>query len=228
MAQLSNIIEEQARRRFQLQLQQQQIQQQQKHYHGQSSAAAAASNDDNIHQEIAAPGFTYQFPTKTEKFLTDKMMIPFAVSPADPRYYESAENSNDNQRKMQSTYEEDYQELLAKEDETPSQDSDGVPSYKLKAPMEVRPKILTDKSKSTDVMTREDLKSLVEKLERNGQEGVIINNGQYLKNRVEQDMITKTQLEMDAAMGMYVVALIAGVSAAVTVGLIALGIGWYT
>lgn len=130
---------------------------------------------------------------------------------------------------MQSTYEEDYQELLAKEDETPSQDIDGVPSYKLKAPMEVRPKILSDKSKSTDVMTREDLKSLVEKLQRNGQEGAIINNnGEYLKNRVEQDMITKTQLEMDAAMGMYVVALIAGVSAAVTVGLIALGIGWYT
>lgn len=219
LAQLSNIIEEQARRRFQIQLQQQQIQQQQqKHYHGQSSG---------LHQEIAAPGFTYQFPTKTENVFEAK--IPFAVSPADPRYYESSENVND-QRKMQSTYEEDYQELLAKEDEAPIKGSDGVPSYKLKAPMEVRPKILStsDTSKSTDVMTREDLKSLVEKLQKNGQEGAIINKGQYLKNRVEQDMITKTQLEMDAAMGMYVVALIAGVSAAVTVGLIALGIGWYT
>lgn len=97
--------------------------------------------------------------------------------------------------------------------------------------MEVKPKTNNNllSSKSTDVLTRTDIQLLMEQLRKNGQEDVIINgiNTNGINNRFRSDVIKK-HMEMDAAMGMYVVALIAGVSAAVTVGLIALGIGWYT
>lgn len=106
---------------------------------------------------------------------------------------------------------------MGKEDTLVISDTDGIPSYKLKAPMEVKPK-------NNVLKSRDDLKLLIEKLQVNGQDSAIISNGQY----VHQSDVTKKHLEMDAAVGMYVVALIAGVSAAVTVGLIALGIGWYT
>lgn len=94
---------------------------------------------------------------------------------------------------------------------------DGVPSYKLKAPMEVKPKNNVSK-------TRDDLRSLVEKLQQTGQDNAILNSAQY----PQRSEVIKKHIEIDAAFGMYVVALIAGVSAAFTVGLIALGIGWYT
>lgn len=79
--------------------------------------------------------------------------------------------------------------------------------------MEVKPKTNTNllSSKSMDVLTRNDLKLLVEQLEKNGQEDVIINTG--INGRFRSDVIKK-HMEMDSAMGMYVVALIAGVSAA--------------
>lgn len=211
LAQLSNIIEEQARRRFQQKQQQIQIQQQlqQKYQHGALTS-----------QEIAAPDFTYKFDVQNLPLFNEK--IPFAVSPSDPRYYDTTDRIDNN--KYQSKYDEDYQELLGKDVEsTVINDSDGVPSYKLKAPMEVKPKYNVS-TKSRDVKTRDDLKTLVEHLQINGEENAIINNGQY----ISRSDVIKKHMEMDAAMGMYVVALIAGVSAAVTVGLIALGIGWYT
>lgn len=83
--------------------------------------------------------------------------------------------------------------------------------------MEVKPKNNVSK-------TRDDLRSLVEKLQQNGQDNAILNTAQY----PQRNEVIKKHIEIDAAFGMYVVALIAGVSAAFTVGLIALGIGWYT
>lgn len=47
------------------------------------------------------------------------------------------------------------------------------------------------------------------------------------KQSMRGDVIQKP-MDIDNVMGMYVVALVAGVSAAITVGLIALGIAWYT
>lgn len=95
--------------------------------------------------------------------------------------------------------------------------------------MDINPKIVpfedshgnsNEVSKSKDVMTREDLQKLLENLQKKGQEEAIVN--------VYQNDVFKKHMELDAAMGMYVIALIAGVSAAVTVGLLAIGIGWYT
>lgn len=47
------------------------------------------------------------------------------------------------------------------------------------------------------------------------------------KQSVRGDVVQKP-MDIDNVMGMYVVALVAGVSAAITVGLISLGIAWYT
>lgn len=75
-------------------------------------------------------------------------------------------------------------------------------------------------SKSKDVMSRDDIKMLVEKLQQNNQQEAIV-------NAFETDVMKK-RMDTNPAVGMYVIALIAGVSAAVTVGLLAVGIGWYT
>lgn len=211
LAQLSSIIEEQARRRFQQQLQQQQQQQLQRTH----SAA-------NI-QELSGPGFTYQLPIVNYEPHNDE--IPFAVGPSNPRYYDNMGKS------MPSS--SIYKNILDTDEEPPIRSSsDGIPSYKLKAPMEVNPKMINAirpdgnraddrySSESKDVMTRDDLKVLVEKLQKNGQEDAIVN--------VYRNDVLKKHMELDTAMGMYVIALIAGVSAAVTVGLLAIGIGWYT
>lgn len=137
--------------------------------------------------------------------------MPFAISPADPRYYDSTTELRENNDRPQ---EENVEYTVEENKVTELQKTnDNVPSYKMKAPMEVKPKTNTNlmSSKSMDVLTRSDLKLLVEQLQKNGQEDVIINSG--INGRFRSDVIKK-HMEMDSAMGMYVVALIAGVSAA--------------
>lgn len=201
LSQLTNIIEEQARRHYQQQLQQQKnLQLKHQHNHGPSPP----SDDDFFHR---APDFSYEFPEKPPS----EDATPFAISPADPRYYDSTTELRDNYDRSQ---DDNVQYAVEQNKVSQSHNTDdNVPSYKMKAPMEVKPKTNNNllSSKSMDVLTRNDLKLLVEQLQKNGQEDVIINTG--LNGRYRSDVIKK-HMEMDSAMGMYVVALIAGVSAA--------------
>lgn len=198
LTQLINIIEEQARRRFQ-------HHRQQEMHRGQLST-----------EEVSGPGFTYQLPINYPPSIGDE--VPFAVGPSNPKYYEQNNVNNNNNNPM-------YYNILDNENETPVRlSSDGIPSYKLRAPMDVKPKINPYNengyglSKSKDVIYREDLNNveLKKKLQENA-----------MTNAYQTDVLKK-HMELDTAMGMYVIALIAGVSAAVTVGLLAIGIGWYT
>lgn len=196
LTQLINIIEEQARRRLQ------QHRQQQMH-RGQLST-----------EEISGPGFTYQLPINYAPPIGDE--VPFAVGPSNPKYYEKNDMNSNNPI---------YYNILNNDNETPVRlSSDGIPSYKLRAPMDVKPKTIPydengyELSKSKDVVYREDLNNL--EMKKKLQENVMTN--------AYQNDVLKKHMELDAAMGMYVIALIAGVSAAVTVGLLAIGIGWYT
>lgn len=203
LAQLSNIIEEQARRRLQQQWQQKQ---QQKLFRHQKHPSV-----------VEADGFTYQLPMLKPSSTDD---IPFAIGPADPRFYDKFEMGN--------APASIYKNTLKTDDEPPRSPADGVPTYKVKAPMEINPKITVGEdglleskpaSKGKDVITRDDLKKLVESLHKTNQEEAVVNiQGDVLKKRMDSD----------PAVGMYVIALIAGISAAVTVGLLAVGIGWYT
>lgn len=165
-------------------------------------------------EEISGPGFTYQLPMNYEPPVGDE--VPFAVGPSNPKYYEKSDTNNNNPM---------YYNILNNDNETPVRlSSDGIPSYKLRAPMDVKPKINPfdengyEMSKSKDVVYREDLNNL--DLKKKMQENTM--------NNAYQSDVLKKHMELDAAMGMYVIALIAGVSAAVTVGLLAIGIGWYT
>lgn len=203
LAQLSNIIEEQARRRLQQQWQQKQ---QQKLLR------------DQYPSEMDGDGFTYQLPFNKPSLSDD---IPFAVGPSDPRFYEKTEQVK--------ILVPDFKTKIDVEDDTVETAHDGIPSYRPKAPMEVDPKIDIDEnglyesnmpSKSKDVMSRDDLQVLVEKLQKNNQQEAVV-------NAMHTDVLKK-RVDTNPAVGMYVIALIAGVSAAVTVGLLAVGIGWYT
>lgn len=176
------------------------------HNHGPSPPA----DDDFFHR---AADFSYEFPEKPPSSTNDA--TPFAISPADPRYYDSTTELRDNYDRSQDDNVQ-YGIEQNKVSQAQQNTDDVIPSYKMKAPMEVKPKTNNNllSSKSMDVLSRNDLKLLYEQLQKTGQEDVILNSGiNGINGRFRSDVIKK-HMEMDSAMGMYVVALIAGVSAA--------------
>lgn len=107
-----------------------------------------------------------------------------------------------------------------------------IPVSQLKAPMEI--KVANGFAAPTATnKVREDINQLVQKLQTSGQAGAIINghhgdDAAATGERHEHVEVVRKQMEMNTVVDMYVVAIIAGISASVTVGLIAIGIGWYT
>lgn len=202
--QLSSLIEEQARRRFQQQLAQQQYYQSQ-HQHG-----------SNQQQKVAIePGFTYRFP---ENSVNKDEPIQFAANPSDPRYHEKNVVDLESQDVFKTNLDGTRDVDGRLEEHLVSKPAEDVPYYKLKPPMDVNPKVPANN-------IREDLKALLDKLQKDGQSNAIVNSGVAGLDKTD---VVKKHMTMDDTFGMYVVALIAGISAAVTVGLIALIIGWYT
>lgn len=201
-------MEENARRRLQqLRLQQQQHQQQQK--------PQLNPSDDS------GPEFTYRLPP-IDNFQQTNDEKPFAYGPSRSEYYELTDN--DDNPSLDSHISSIYNKMMNGINDSPVRlSSDGIPSYKLKAPMDINPKDIPyyqssyDLSKSKDVLYREDLNKFQKKMREED----------AYSNAYQHD-VERKHMEMDTALGMYVIALIAGVSAAVTVGLLAIGIGWYT
>lgn len=214
-----NIIDEQARRRFQQQRQKQQF--------------PFANDDDTVTDEISGPDFTYKLPMQYSSFGNENEK-PFAYGPNHPKFYEKIPPVNKNSAKIETIH--TYKNVLNSEIDPVHLTSDGIPSYKIKAPMNVNPKIIPydealnadvddsyEMSKSQDVLTREDLKKLFENLQRKGQGKAIVNVLQPFTQ--SQNDVAKKPVDLNSA---WVIAVIAGVSAAFTVGLLAIGIGWYT
>lgn len=80
---------------------------------------------------------------------------------------------------------------------------------------------------SDDGNARNHISALIDKLQKEGKHDVAAAmSGNGIGGG--DNLVLRQRLGVDGEMGMYLVALIAGVSAAVTVGLIALGIAWYT
>lgn len=220
--QLKNFVDEQARRRLQQQRQQQQQQQQNQIQNIESLT---------LSDEQSGAGFTYKLPIQYPSLSNDDP--PFAIGPGHPKYYEKIDKPSADDESLST-----YGKMLNSDSEPPVRlTSDGIPSYKLKAPMNINPKIIPydeilnsendhsyEMSKSTDVLTRDDLKKLVENLERNGQGKTIVNLLQPTNSQLLND-VDKKPVDLNSA---WVIAVIAGVSAAFTVGLLAIGIGWYT
>lgn len=203
---------EQARRRFQ---------EQQKHL--------SRISDD----ELSDPAFTYKLPIQYP-FWSNDDETPFAVGPGNPKYYEEFDEKEiSGKTDPLST----YQEALNIDNEPPvGLSSDGIPSYKVKAPMNVNPNVIPydeklkndndnsyEKSQSIDIPSRDDLERLLQHLDQMGQGHAIVNNMSPLQH--SQNDVDKKPIDLNSA---WVIAVIAGVSAAFTVGLLAIGIGWYT
>lgn len=194
-------------------------------------------NGESLTEEVSGSGFTYKLPIQYPSFANGE--IPFAVGPGHPKYYEKNENSNINAAASDPDSVLSYKTSLNTENDSPVRlSSDGIPSYKIKAPMNINPKIIPyddalnadfdnsyEMSKSKDVLTRDDLKKLVENLEQNGQGEAIMNLFQPGAQIQTQNDVAKKPVDLNSA---WVIAVIAGVSAAFTVGLLAIGIGWYT
>ncbi|XP_050324560.1 LOW QUALITY PROTEIN: uncharacterized protein LOC126755883 [Bactrocera neohumeralis] len=87
---------------------------------------------------------------------------------------------------------------------------------------------------SDDSNARHHINALIDKLQKEGKSASIANTHDVAAalggNGIGggDNLVVRQHLGVDGEMGMYLVALIAGVSAAVTVGFIALGIAWYT
>ncbi|XP_011198044.2 uncharacterized protein LOC105222416 [Bactrocera dorsalis] len=87
---------------------------------------------------------------------------------------------------------------------------------------------------SDDSNARHHISALIDKLQKEGKSASIANTHDVAAalggNGISggDNLVVRQHLGVDGEMGMYLVALIAGVSAAVTVGFIALGIAWYT
>lgn len=171
--------------------------------------------------------------------------IPFAVGPNDARFFD---NPNDPSGELDSRALEDYEEY-APIDPTPEV---ATASSKTKietpvpAPVPVEPPKLLDAANANfhrinpqsvaaaavagvnlplgkDVPPHE-LNALINKLQKQSKSPhlSLVNDG-----AVSQDqLVLRQHLGMNSEMGVYIVALIAGVSAAVTVGLLALGVTW--
>lgn len=210
------------------------------------SAAAAAAVAAAAAAAAATPSFTYSFPenmnnnnnnihgqSANNKYKNDE--IPFAVNPSDPRYYDESTSSTDSKSFSNDNYNNKNQLMNTDSDKDfntkinnnniNNNNGNVVPYSRLKPPMEINPKMpLTVNNNNNKDGVRHDINALVDKLEREGQVNAIIND----RNMHERNDVTKKHMGIEGEMGMYVVALIAGVSAAITVGIIALGIGWYT
>ncbi|XP_039954863.1 uncharacterized protein LOC120771096 [Bactrocera tryoni] len=87
---------------------------------------------------------------------------------------------------------------------------------------------------SDDSNARHHINALIDKLQKEGKSASLANTHDVAAalggNGIGggDNLVVRQHLGVDGEMGMYLVALIAGVSAAVTVGFIALGIAWYT
>lgn len=190
---------------------------------------------------IDGPGFAYRLPIQYLPYETDGMP-PFAVGPGNPKYYEK---SVDEQLTVDPSYQIASNRDDAENNAPVRMASDGLPSYKVNAPMNVNPKILSyddamnmesdnseEMSPSKNVYFRDEIRMLENSenyQEDNG--GGISDEGddasiemQSNSEKLQAD-VEKQPVDLDSA---WVIGVIAGVSAAITVGLLAIGIGWYT
>jgi len=168
--------------------------------------------------------------------------IPFAVGPEDVRFFE---NANDPSGELDSRALDDYEEYAPAPETGPE-----VVTAKSKvvtpvsAPKPVEPPKLLDAATANfhrikpqsaaaaavagvnlpqSKETTNEITALIDKLQKQSKSPQM---ALPIGNNDVTDQIVMRQMGMSSEMGVYIVALIAGVSAAVTVGLLALGVTW--
>ncbi|KAH8371372.1 hypothetical protein KR093_007092 [Drosophila rubida] len=170
--------------------------------------------------------------------------IPFAVGPNDARFFE---NANDPSGELDSRALEDYEEYApAPEAGAEVVTSKSKVATTVPAPKPVEPPKLLDAATANfhrikpqsaaaaavagvnlpqSKEASNEISALIDKLQKQSKSPHL---ALPLGNSDAADQIVMRQhLGMNSEMGVYIVALIAGVSAAVTVGLLALGVTWF-
>ncbi|XP_054738494.1 uncharacterized protein LOC129244723 [Anastrepha obliqua] len=243
------------------------------------------NNNINRNQYVDPNGlFSYKYPSPNMVDMNSEILrerIPFAVGPADPRFFErdSVENEDSNNSdELDSRALDDYQEFVPAESQnigakvvaaatsngeaTTLAPGDAKPPVLAPAPVEtaklvdggaatfhrIKPQsaaaaaavaganVVAAMKPNTEDVANEDSNprhALIDKLQKEGKAASVINNHDVAAaldggGDGGANMVVRQHLGVDGDIGMYLVALIAGVSAAVTVGLIALFIAWYT
>lgn len=175
--------------------------------------------------------------------------IPFAVGPNDARFFD---NANDPSGELDSQALEDYEEYAPAAESAPEvvtfkNKPSPVNAATVSPPKPVEPPKLLDTSTAnfhrikpqsaaaaavagvnlpqqpSQRESHNEITALINKLQKQNQSPHL----GLASSAVDADQIVLRQhLGMNSEMGVYIVALIAGVSAAVTVGLLALGVTW--
>ncbi|KAH8283521.1 hypothetical protein KR018_004930 [Drosophila ironensis] len=170
--------------------------------------------------------------------------IPFAVGPNDARFFD---NPNDPSGELDSRALEDYEEYAPIEP-TPDGVKGGKIATPVPAPVPVEPPKALDAANANfhrinpqsvaaaavagvnlpqgkDQAGPHELNALINKLQKQSKapQLTLIGAG----DAGQEQIVLRQHLGMTSEMGVYIVALIAGVSAAVTVGLLALGVTWF-
>ncbi|XP_016947129.1 uncharacterized protein LOC108022605 [Drosophila biarmipes] len=173
--------------------------------------------------------------------------IPFAVGPNDARFFD---NPNDPSGELDSRAMDDYEEYAPIEPtpEVATTASKAKIDTPVPAPVPVEPPKLLDAANANfhrinpqsvaaaavagvnlpqaKEQTPHELNALINKLQKQSKAPAhltLVHGG----DPSQEQIVLRQHLGMNSEMGVYIVALIAGVSAAVTVGLLALGVTWF-
>lgn len=212
-AQIVSFIE-QARRRFQEKLASQQ-QQQVEDYPLEPDFSAETGFSFELAKQDAVPDIDAPFR--------------FAVGPNDPRFYDDKQIAT--LKGLDAVLPVEMQQQSTKQDATPvdygiqgNDLNEGGPYFRIKGPLNVNPKQPED-----NIYKSKEMQGLLQKLGHNINGAGFENRMNLLPNPNGRHDVIQRPVDVEQnSVGLYAVALIAGVSAAITVGLIALGVGWYT
>jgi len=191
--QLTNYIDQQARRKFQQQMQYQ-------HNHQKQYAS--------IPQEINGPGFAFQLPPYSSSgFGSVNDDFEFAVTPFDPRYYEPSPQNF-----------EDFDEQNVDEGLTLDDTDTGVKTASVEVPLnEMKNKILIPSPMHVnDAPSPTDTQS--QRILHRAQQKQLQQQQQQLLNKQADVLQKPLQVEFDNTTSLYIVALIAGLSCAFSTG----------
>ncbi|XP_055858772.1 uncharacterized protein LOC129921112 isoform X2 [Episyrphus balteatus] len=229
---LAQLMEDNARRRLQQQFEQQLelINLQMNHHRQQQYGGPNPMQYDNQNEGV---DFTYKFSPNNNDGTQNEERIPFAVDPSDPRFYEESPKMSeddmfyeeaDEEQPQQQQEQQQKQQPVKQVTQVETKPNNDVNYHRVKPPLDLTPMKPVQNSASNG-RGRDDINALIDKLQKEGKAGAIVNS--QIKGH-DEHVVVRQHMGIEGDMGMYVVALIAGVSAAVTVGLIALGIAWYT
>lgn len=218
-SQILNFIEEQARRKIKENLR--------RKSHQQKPLLDDDFDQSNKQEEIEDAVnriFTFKMPEiKDAPPAAVDRPFQFGVAPNDPRFYDESRKNLDQFEREQLEQEQEESRYSNNMDMGLERSSEERPYMRIKGPLVVNPKPNPD-----SFYKAKEMQGLLHKWGRNNNlvPGMALSGAQTLSHG--QEVVQRPVNVEQTSVSIYAVALIAGVSAAITIGLIALGVGWWT